>query len=425
MSHISEFFDQVNETPIARPAVEKNCFTTASKTGKIYRSQRKTCNRMVSYTADIIAANEEFEHPETATFITKTAWSVYKVSPLWNLQFKESNQADHEFVLAHRLEYDESALKRYAAVIRGFLMKDCSDVADYMCEVVMSPLRGLRGSRNDKEALKIEVNSVLGTGRRLLFIGVLCGVETVELQVSSTAGTALPVLLTSGNLDLTDRVIHGLTKCFDCVVSPLLFSDYEMKWIAALWTGLDTEEITNSIEEVECTIEMEPRKKKQRAAKANSSILTSTRIEPKAKTKEKDKPPKAKVAISDDIVFQYSVPAEFKCDKISSFILTLSANEVKELWRCIHKVEETEFTETEMVTFHTSLNKHIQASLGLRVNKLQLHEIKLPVVTVSSAGRVRIHSSHHVKVILRHLTAMCQGDILCANPTLGVIEESL
>ena len=50
-------------------------------------------------------------------------------------------------------------------------MKDCSDVQDNPCSVQIKPLKGLRGSRNDKDALKIEVHSVLGDMKRNVFLG--------------------------------------------------------------------------------------------------------------------------------------------------------------------------------------------------------------------------------------------------------------
>jgi len=282
MSHISEFLEQANlsEAPLPRReniASAWDCFTTASKTARAYRSQKKSCNRRLHYAADIIAANEEFEHPESTTFITNTAWNVHRVSPLWKVKYKtQKNLSDSELIMAHTFEYDEGTLKRYAAVIRSFM--DNSDRDDAF-KVKMSPLQGLRGSRNDRDALKIEVTSAHNKGRRVLFIGILCGVETVELQISSTDSTVLPVLLTSGNLDLTERVIHGLSKCFDTVISPLLFSDYELQWVAALWTGLSKgEEDDDTAADIECTIEVEPRTKKQRV-EAGSNFLTSTRIE--------------------------------------------------------------------------------------------------------------------------------------------------
>ena len=82
----------------------------------------------------------------------------------------KKNSLIHIFI-GEKPEYDESALKRYAGIIRSFLLKDCSDVQDNPCSVQIKPLKGLRGSRNDKDALKIEVHSVLGDMKRNVFIG--------------------------------------------------------------------------------------------------------------------------------------------------------------------------------------------------------------------------------------------------------------
>ena len=53
-----------------------------------------------------------------------------------------------------------------------------------------------------------------------IFLGILCGIEAAELQLKSNDVVNLPVLLTQGNKDTKEKVIFGLEKCFDCVISP-------------------------------------------------------------------------------------------------------------------------------------------------------------------------------------------------------------
>ncbi|XP_023346008.1 uncharacterized protein LOC111715006 [Eurytemora carolleeae] len=211
MSHISEFLKQVRRSPPPRrgniPSAW-DCFTTASKTAKVYRSMGRSVNRRVFYTADLIASNEELEFPHTKSFIAGTSWSVYKVSPLWNLKYQEqkkksADDTDYNLEEKERLLYDQKALKRYAAVIQSFLPAD-SSVAD-IYKVEISTLQGLRGSRNDKDALMIEVRVCWDDQDRIIFNGVLCGIETSELMIKSANATSLPVLLTSGNVDTVER----------------------------------------------------------------------------------------------------------------------------------------------------------------------------------------------------------------------------
>jgi len=426
MSHISEFMEEVPVSPgLRRGNITSawDCCTTASKTAKVYRSQMKSVNRLVSYTADIIAANEEIEYPESKAFIANTTWSVHRVSPLWNVKFKNRKDKksldDSEFSIAERLEYDEAALKRYSAIIRGFLVKDVSDFSDNPISVVMSPLQGLRGSRNDKDALKIEAFAVFGEDSRTIFSGVLCGVDTSELEVTSSNATSLPVFLTNGNQDTTDRVIYGLAKCFDCVIAPLLLSDADMKFASALWTGL---EIDNSNEStVDCTIQ-QSRSTKRRKVLAEKNSLSKTRNSTTNNSKDLNVSKSKKNVGREEVTLVYSVPRDLEAirQKISSFTLSLSAAEVKELRRCVHKPGETEFTDEEMETFHAALNTIVKQALGLRVDRLDLEEVRLPLITVSARGRVRISHENNVKVVLRHLTPLCQGDMLTANPSLGV-----
>jgi len=428
MSHLSEFREQQAVTPGPRKNGNVKsaweCYTTASKTARVYRSVAKTANRQISYAVDLIAANEEMEHPESLDLVTNIEWTVYKVSPLWNVQYKGKKSSrinESDFSLGERQDYDASALKRYAAVIRSFLLKDCSDFDDLPSSVCITPLRGLRGSRNDKDALKIEVFSVLGEKKRSIFTGILCGVEVATLQITGNNATCLPVLLTHGSVDLTERVIYGLSKCFECVISHLLFPKYELLYATALWTAL--EDANSSFD---CSIAPPSKRKQRQVLQENSStanIDENTQQSPQVSTQ----PTTAGKEKEEDIELHLSIPDEHPHirDKISSIKISLSFSQVGDLWRAIHDPRENTVTEQEMNQFHEILNELIRNSLGIIVEALSLDKIKLPHISVTESGKIKIQNKDHVKKVLRDLTAMCHGNLLVANPSLGIAEESM
>ena len=138
-------------------------------------------------------------------------------------------------------QYDELGLRRYARVITGYVATHAVSGQDNPYSVEMETLKGLKGTRTDSDAIKISVyTSMMGEVKKI-FLGILCGIEAAELQLKSNDVVNLPVLLTQGNKDTKERVIFGLEKCFDCVISPLYLPDEELRWMSAMWAG-ETEE---------------------------------------------------------------------------------------------------------------------------------------------------------------------------------------
>ena len=78
--------------------------------------------------------------------------------------------------------------------------------------------------------------------------------------------------------DITERVVFGLEKCFDCVIGPLELSSLDLHWMAAMWAGLDlgeVEEKRTPLKEITKTKKGEkrkPQKQMKRAAVRNGTI---------------------------------------------------------------------------------------------------------------------------------------------------------
>ena len=110
--------------------------------------------------------------------------------------------------------YDEKGLSRQGRSI--------AEVVGSHAVVTVSPLPGLRGSRFDREALSILVQQNMSGKKVETFQGILCSVEAGEVVMSqSRRATNLPVLLTRGALEVTEKVVLGMERCWDCVIGKL------------------------------------------------------------------------------------------------------------------------------------------------------------------------------------------------------------
>jgi len=389
------------------------------------RSAKKRDSRRLSFAPDLVASSEE-TIPVLEEFIG-VQWKVYRCSPLWDFPFKDINSRE----TGHNLDvgessnmmrilnssekvYDTKALKRYARVIAGYVSTHAVDGQDNPYKVEFGIMRGVRGNRSDNEALKITVSSHMETLEKRIFTGILCGVQVGELQLRADNVINIPVFLTSGNVDTTERVIYGLEKCFDCVIGNLLIPDLELRWMSAMWAGL---EVVESVDETNIGENRERRPLKEKTNNEpgqNSKFPRNGKSKPKAEKKS--------IGENDIVKLVFGLPEEIPEEiqkKIRNITVSFPGKQLKKIWDRIHKSEEHEFTEEEMTNFHDLLRNHIHLNFGLKVEKLQLIQIALPFLTAHTSGIIRIENINHVKVVLRYLTELCQGDMLQADPTLS------
>lgn len=450
MSHIDEFLDTIH-TPAPKKAditTAWDCYTTASKTARLYKSARKNFSRRVSFAADLVAFTEESQYREVLDEVVMVQWQVFKCSPLWNVPVKESRESvGHHQSLAEggdnimrmmvdsaEVLYDEKALKRYARVITSYVATHAVSGQENPYKVELVALKGLRGIRSDREALKVTVHTTMVDQKKLIFTGILCGVETAELQLRSNNCLNLPVFLAAGNVDTTERVIFGLEKCFDCVIAPLALPDVELQWMSAMWAGLEVER--TDMEEArtsEGAVRAANRKSKdKKTGKGRTPLKDKTNSQHDGDEDMEDndaiakskhiKAPKQTINDQDVVKMTFQVPSSLSQEareKIRHITLSFPAQQLKKVWDGVHQGGDSEFTETEMETFHSMLRNHIKTNFGVNTDKLELIQISLPFFRAHQSGKVRIENADHVKVVLRYLTELCQGDMLQADPTLA------
>jgi len=429
MSHIEEFLEAV-ATPTAahrRGDITSvwDCYNAASKSAKIYRSQVKTPRRRISYYAgDMQVAAEEQEHKKVLESMVSVQWHVYRCSPLWNVKWKSqdkntarkqntssSTNGDLTINVMRMLEnqvsreYDEKELKRYGRIIAGYVATHSVSGQDIPYKVELEAIKGLKGSTTDNDALKITVYTSMFDEEKQIFLGLLCGIEAAEIQTQSIDCVNLPVFLTVGNADTRERVIYGLEKCFDCNIAPMILPDEELRWMSAMWAGLELEEtddvVDDDIEQSDENVKGEKSKKK-------------------GKVKKK---PKRK-ALSKEFKMSFAVPeCHGSSKKIRHITCVYPIDQIIKVWKHIHSSSDSEFADTEMEQFHSLMRNFIKTDIKIDLEALELIQISLPIMKAGRAGIVRFESCDHVKVVLRYMTELCQGNMFQADPTLSALVQ--
>ena len=78
-----------------------------------------------------------------------------------------------------------------------------------------------------------------------------------------------------------------------------------------------------------------------------------------------------------------------------------------------------------MEDFNSHLQSFIHEETSLNLDKLELVQFSYPYMKVERSGKIKVERSDLVKVVLRYLTELCQGDMLQVDPTLSAqIQEN-
>lgn len=288
-------------------------------------------------------------------------------------------------------------------MIAGYVATHAVSGQDNPYKVKLETLKGLKSQSTDTDAIKVTVSTSMFDEEKRIFVGVLCGIEAAELQLKSTDVAHLPVLLTTGNVDTRERVIFGLEKCFDCVITSLELPDVELRWMSAMWAGLQI-----SVDEEERDEENNDDHEETNKAKK----ATKRKMQTKKKSSKKKQ---------EEFKMWFKVPSkeEDVKEKIRYVSSTFPMHQIRDVWRNIHSGSDVEFSDNEMEKFHSELSKYTMSQMKLDTNNLELIQIYLPFLKAVKTGIVRIEKCDHVKVVLRYLTELCQSNVVQTDPTLA------
>jgi len=285
-------------------------------------------------------------------------------------------------------EYDEQELKRVARMVTSYVATHSASGEDCPYRVEVVTMKGMKGIRTDSHALSLSVYTNMMEEEKRIFLGILCGVETAELQLRSEDCVNLPVFLTQGNMDTRERVIYGLEKYFDCQISNLALPQLELRWMAAMWAGLQVRDANQDENSEDAAV------KKSAGSKAAREELRMT----------------YGVGLAQE-------PGQKQ--KIRHVTCVFPMGEIREIWKDIHPDEDTEFSDDAMENFHKTIGTYINEETGLDLEKAELIQISLPFLKAERSGKMMIERCDQVKMVLRYLTELCQGEMFSVAPTLA------
>ena len=109
--------------------------------------------------------------------------------------------------------------------------------------VSVNVVKGLRGNREDKEALLVQVKQTTkgttgGKKEKICASCYLISVDAQEASFYSKNVAWLPLCLTCGDSELNKQIFQGLMHRFDCTIFPLEIPEEELMWMSALWSSI-------------------------------------------------------------------------------------------------------------------------------------------------------------------------------------------
>ena len=104
-------------------------------------------------------------------------------------------------------------------------------------------VKGLRGNREDTEALQFQIKQNIkgvkgGCKEKIWSTCLLLSVDAQEASFYSKNVAQLPLCLTCGDVVLNKQLFKGLQHKFDCTIFPLEIPEEELMWMSALWSGI-------------------------------------------------------------------------------------------------------------------------------------------------------------------------------------------
>ncbi len=248
--------------------------------GSRFFSRHRSYSRPVAFQPDFEAALEAEKHgPDQVMHLCGRSWQLFRVSPLFGLK-----QGDPAFLRAW-----EKTLARDMTAAKSVVLLDQEEDLGMMSEedrrrfrtfssaltAEVEAVPGLRATGTDATALRISVtcrtaqNGQRGSKKVTLVSAFLLATdarEEAELAgggggwseasnkensneagpsktscSSASSAAVLPVLLLWGARPLASALVDNLQRCFDCVVGRVPFAQEDLRWMSAMWAGMDKE----------------------------------------------------------------------------------------------------------------------------------------------------------------------------------------
>lgn len=268
-------------------------------------------------------------------FVGKT-WTCFTCSPL--VSFKA----------------DRSSLRRSVRLLSSFISSELRKSAEYSSldsgeiSASFSIVKGIAVRKDEEEALKITLRNPRKESTCEIY---LCSVDVskrdygYKSQQRQLRGGAernaknihvLPLVMCTGQRGQRDATLAWLEKSFNCTISPLEFSAFDLEWMISMWCSLSSS--------------------------------------------KGDKAPEK------DVGFTWNLPY----DGLEGIQAQIDAEAARTIWDCLAEGDRNEVTLEMVDQFMMTIHDHFFQSYHINFHALPLTEISCPIVWVNTGGRIKV-----------------------------------
>merc|ERR1719361_1544387 len=399
------------------------------------------------FAPDLVAGVEQDELGEKAAKeLTGRVWKVFKVSPLFGFdQSSKDLMSEIQSHLQGYIDKIDTIQITSKSNPEELIFNEENDNDKHFTQfdpekqwfwVSVEYVKGLRGSREDCDAVQIQVKQNLkgvrgGLKEKVWSTCLLILVAAKESTFYSKNVVQLPLCLTYGDIILNRMIFLGLQHKFDCTIFPLELPEEELMWMSAMWSSIPPPSSDNK---EQTRIESSQQKMAgKRSVPDNISICAEEPTQDNNLMTE-DGTSSAK---GDEVRFRFELADDKKMQGLDHLDVTLKGKEVRQLWENLRKTKRVEnesenrdMLQEDMEQFHHTLRTHVRKTTKLRLDDrsvFALTQIELPIMNVSRNGKLLVLkgiSFLHVHTILEFFTKMCQCSIPSAAPRLFTKEAA-
>ncbi|XP_077293746.1 centromere protein L-like [Arctopsyche grandis] len=287
--------------------------------------------------------DDEDQNDALTAFILKPMWNICRVSPL------------------HNMHYNQTKFKQYALKLKQNLAANVKSSSTVKYKVDFKVIKNLKLEVNHSDAVQVKVSSSDDTKEndaRIVYEGILFSWGKFAAHEDVNV-THLPLLMDNGRANIAVSVRQCLMKLFDCVITPLTFTQSDLLFFSALLSSFMPTE--------------------------GSKLVN----------------------------FLYNVPVTRNATTID---ISMTAKDVHNIWlSCFPNGEGPKniLVEQSSVYFFNAFQKFIEYVYEFNVGRLELINVKYPSVTIHNKGKIQLKDPVTAKYTLRIL---CEMAVILKGP---------
>jgi len=146
-------------------------------------------------------------------------WSIFRVSPLWNLNF------------------DTNYLNLLSKKLKKFLINHTSNNMKNQKNSFSRISVEIEAKEANHECIALKIKVINNDTNSKLYTGLLLKSPNYNQNYSKNSLSDMPILMVQGNKSFSVAIHNWLTEHFDCVIRPFEFALYQFLWLIAISMG--------------------------------------------------------------------------------------------------------------------------------------------------------------------------------------------